>query len=152
MKLATRGRRAGIALVFVVVATAMILASWGLANRQTVALVRLKERLVARETGRAESQARRLALGYGLALLETGEPPVEEGQTAYECEALVTDELGAVRSYIVRFEPSGPGRWRVSARARGTAESGAWPRPDRFPPPTTEAVRSDAPWTRRHLV
>jgi hypothetical protein len=139
--------------VFVVVATAMILASWGLANRQTVALVRLKEHLTARESSRVASQARRLALGYGLALLETGEPPVEEGESSYECEALVLDDLGAVRAYIVRFELISAGRWRVSARVRDASESGTWPHPDRFPPPTTtEAARREAPWQRRYAL
>jgi hypothetical protein len=136
-------RRAGIALVFVVLSVTMILATWGLANRQTVALVRLKERLAIRESARAATDARRLALAYGLALLETGLPPIEPGETAYECEAIITWEGVTTGSYIVRFEQAGIDQWSVSARARGPEETGTWPHPDRFPPPDEEGSEDE---------
>jgi hypothetical protein len=143
MKRPAPRRRAGIALMFVVLALAAILATWGLANRQTVALVRLKERLAARESSRVATDARRLALAYGMALLESGLPPIPMGETAYECEAIIISEAVPVGSYIVRFEQAGVDRWSISARARGPEETGTWPHPDRFPAPESGGSEGD---------
>jgi hypothetical protein len=77
-----RRTRRGIALMLVAVSTATTLGAWSLAARQVAALVRIKAALQAREeaTSADPDRCRVRALAYGLALLETGHPPVPRGR------------------------------------------------------------------------
>jgi hypothetical protein len=119
------------ALALVLIYTTLILSIWSVANRQTVDLVRLKERLWQREMENQEVRCRRLALAYGLALLETGRPPSDP----YECEAVVQTPSGSL-AFVVRFESvGGQSKWQVSARLKEGTDPSNLPRPTRFAPP-----------------
>lgn len=111
------GRRRGMALALVLVFVTMIAATAALAARRTVAVVRLNEGIARREADFDERSRRRLALAYGLALLETGDPPVAQGQQRYSCRAIITTaDVPGELSYVLQFENAGDNRWRVSAR------------------------------------
>ncbi|SIO12531.1 hypothetical protein SAMN05444166_2586 [Singulisphaera sp. GP187] len=126
-------KRRGAVLAIVIIFSTMVLATWALASRRTLALVRLKEQLVRRET-RAEEKARRcFALAFGLALLETGSPPVPEGEPAYLCETSILSGDGTERTYLLRFERIEETRWTVRARLAVLGDPGNLPRPTRFP-------------------
>lgn len=119
--------------MLVVLAVAMILLTWGIANRQTVALVRLKEQVARREDARLSAQGRRLALACGLALLETGTPPVASGQTSYACQVVVHAADGTDTAYLLTFTVVDSSHWGVSARALSPTDPTNLPRPDHFP-------------------
>jgi hypothetical protein len=101
----TRRRRCrpGLALVLVTVHAVLIMSAWAVANRQTVGLIRLKEHAAARPEpeGYREPAARRLALGYALALLETGDPPSMD----YACGAEIDADADgdADFTYVLTF-------------------------------------------------
>jgi hypothetical protein len=158
-------RRRGLALALVTIHATLILTAWALANRQTGGLVRLKTYMAEREEqgGYREAAARRLAIGYALALLETGEPPPPdpappEGEAyTYECAVAIdpdpTSEVVAPRWYRVHFEkittidpqsdpPQDAGvaaRWRVTVGEVSESTAEGLPRPARFPAPPPQA-------------
>jgi hypothetical protein len=127
-------RRRGAALALVIIFSTMVLASWALAGHRMIAQVRLKEQLVRREARGEEGARRRLALAFGLALLETGTPPVLPGEAAYLCETQIRGD-GIVRTYVLRFEKITNARWTVHARLAGLGDPANLPSPTRFPPP-----------------
>jgi hypothetical protein len=129
------GRRRGLAMVFVLFSVAMIMAAWGLANRQTVAVVRLKEQIAQREQNALKTRCRRLAVAYGLALLETGLPPLASGQTTYVCEAIINVTDASSQTYVVTFTKVDSTHWSVAARAWVTSDGTNLPQPSSFPPP-----------------
>jgi hypothetical protein len=127
---AARPRRRGLALVLVVVHSVLILSAWGMANRQSVSLIRLKGWLESREDSKADVRHRRLALGYALALLETGVP----ASSPYTCGAVVTLPGGGLRSYQLTYarDTETETRWSVAV-AEGSIDG--LDRPIRFGPP-----------------
>jgi hypothetical protein len=127
-------RRRGLALMLVIVYLALVLSAWGVANRQAVALIRLKDAIARRESGSVDRQARRLSIAYALALLETGTPPIPDGQTLYRCEVEIQTPDGSSRLMVLTFQPIDTSRWSVSARARQPDDTASLPRPVCFPP------------------
>ncbi|AGA30573.1 hypothetical protein [Singulisphaera acidiphila] len=128
-------RRRGAVLAIVIIFSTMVLATWALASRRTLAQVRLKEQLVQREARAEESGRRRFALAFGLALLETGLPPVPPGETTYLCETAILSGDGIERTYLLRFEKIEKTRWTVRARLAVAGDPVTLPRPTRFPAP-----------------
>jgi hypothetical protein len=128
-------RPRGAALALVIIFSTMVLASWSLATHRTLAQVRLKEQLVQREVRSEERARRRMALAFGLALLETGTPPVSSGETSYRCETEIVSSDGVVRTYFLRFEKITDTRWTVRARLANAGDPADLPRPTRFPAP-----------------
>jgi hypothetical protein len=129
-------RRKGLALPFVLICVSMILGTWGLANRQTVAVVQLKQRIVQREQGNLAMRGRRLALAYGLALLQSGNPDVPNGQSSYVCQALIEFPDGSNQTYVLTFTQTQVGVWSLVVRARVSTDDPNLPRPSSFPPAT----------------
>jgi hypothetical protein len=128
-------RRRGLALPFVLICASMILGTWGLANRQTVAVVMLKEQIQKREQNAMDSRGRRLALAYGLALLQSGVPDIPSGQTSYVCRAIVQTSGGTNQTYVLTFTQTQTGVWSVSSRAWRSTDDANLPQPDKFPFP-----------------
>jgi hypothetical protein len=126
-------RRRGLALPFVLVCAAMILGTWGLANRQTVAVVMLKEHIQKREQDAMDSRGRRLALAYGLALLQSGQPKIPSGQTTYVCRAVLQVTGGANQTYVLTFTRTQAGVWTVASRALLSTDDPNLPQPTSFP-------------------
>ena len=131
-------RRRGAALALVIILSTMVLASWAVAGHRMIAQVRLKEQMVWREARGEEGARRRLALAFGLALLETGTPPVPPGEAAYLCETQILSGDGIVRTYVLRFEKITNDRWTVHARLAALGDPADLPSPTRFPPPEPE--------------
>jgi hypothetical protein len=119
--------------MLVIIAVALILVTWGIANRQTVALVRVKEQVALRENARLSNQGRRLALACGLALLETGTPPVASGQTSYACQVVVQGADGADTAYLLTFTIIDSSHWSISARTLLPTDPQDLPQPNHFP-------------------
>jgi hypothetical protein len=92
--------------------SAIVLAAWSVANRETVDLMALKQHVQTRESvlGHREAAARRLAVGYALALLQTGLPDGEPCAVDIRCgpEAPLRFRLDYEE---VSDEP--PRRWKV---------------------------------------
>jgi hypothetical protein len=128
-------RRRGAALAIVIIFCTMVLASWALASRRMVAQLRLKGYLVRREVDGEEGARRRQALALGLALLETGTPPVAAGETAYQCTTDIVDRDGTVRTYHLQFDKVTVLRWAVRARLSKAGDPPNLPSPSRFPAP-----------------
>jgi hypothetical protein len=123
------------ALALVIVAGAAMAAAWSVADTRTLALVRIKEGLRSRETASEETSRRRLALAYGLALLESGIPPAPNNGPVYLCEAIVLTRDANPLVYVVQFQQLGPTTWNVQARAKTDSDPPVLPSPTRFPPP-----------------
>ena len=98
-----------------------------------IAQVRLKEQMVRREASGEEGARRRLALAFGLALLETGTPPVPPGEAAYLCETQILSGDGIVRTYVLRFEMITNARWTVHARLAALGDPVNLPTPTAVP-------------------
>lgn len=96
--------------MLVAVYMAVTLAAWGLANRHTETLIRFKEALRDRETGvwHDPSRWQRLALAYGLTLLETGVPPehaLEGDPPTYRCVVEINPpSLEPTKPYTLTFQ------------------------------------------------
>jgi hypothetical protein len=107
------------ALALVLLTSTLIMGAWAVAGRRTASVVQIKESIAAREqeAGRVEASRRRLALAYAMALLESGQPPVPESETFYECRAEIAHD-GVSQVYVLRFEvvDVAAGRWKVTAR------------------------------------
>ncbi len=128
-------RRKGLALPYVLICVAMILATWGMANRQTVDVVQLKERIFEREQNAIPTRGRRLALAYGLALLQSGIPP----GTSYVCQVTINVSGGSPETYVLTYTlteqdvPNQTTIWTVAARAKSSSDP-AYSTPSWFPP------------------
>jgi hypothetical protein len=104
-----RSRR-GLALALVTIHATLLLSAWAVANRQTADIVRLKEHAGRSRTDH-EPAARRLALAYAVALLETGVPEDDDADdatpTAHECYIDVAtktgDDLGPKWTYKISY-------------------------------------------------
>jgi hypothetical protein len=96
----------------------LILSAWTVANRQTVRLVRLKEHVAARPepAGYREPAARRLALAYALALLESGDPPADGYSCGVEINADPGTDDAEALTYVLTFNLADPanGHWSVT--------------------------------------
>jgi hypothetical protein len=132
-------RRRGLALALVTIHSVLILSAWALANRQTVDLVRFKqfasdqERQHEQETRR--EAARRLALGYALALLETEVPPSNPYPCMVDIDSNTASTTDAVLTFQLTFaaaEPTEPNRWTINVQDAAPRAQG--PRPWRFEP------------------
>ena len=132
-----RRRRAGFALMLVAVYTTMTLGAWSLAARQVSALVRIKGALKARETTAIldPDRLRTRALAYGLALLETGSPPVDPGSDEpYRCNVAITPARGRARHLYPDLRAGRGRRGHLDHRRRPghrlrPARAGRIPRP-----------------------
>jgi hypothetical protein len=105
------GRR-GFALMMTLAHLALLLAVWGLANRQTAALLDLETALGHRSQ---REQGSLVALARGLALLETGLPP----KNPYSCSTVVR---GTTYTVTFQYSPSGTegNQWTATVSAAPT--------------------------------
>ncbi len=124
-----RPARRGFALMLVMVMTTLILSSWALANRRTAALLQLRQAQVHQLDMTLGSVTEMHlaapgpeALGYALALMETGTPPIEtnngSGDTQpYLCRKTCRNASGDTVDYVIRFtpDPDVAGRWTIEA-------------------------------------
>lgn len=119
LKMRNSRSRRGFALLLVVVSTSAMLSAWSLASRQVAELVRRKESLKLREEtslARAD-RCRLMALGYALAMLETGSPPADPSQDdPYRCNVSIGLPGQDSLSYTLTFvRVEGSDEWSVNA-------------------------------------
>ena len=130
-----RTQRRGLALALVIVAGAAMAAAWSVADTRTLALVRIKEGMRNREAAFEETSRRRLALAYGLALLESGSPPAPNNGQVYMCQVTILTQNENPAIYVVSFQMLSPTTWSVQARAKTDTDPPVLPDPTSFPPP-----------------
>ncbi len=97
----------GYAMVLVLVFIALLLTFYGVAYRHTAAALRIE---TTRTLQRQRDEGSVHALARGLALLETGFPPLDP----YTCATSVDTSTG-VRSFTVTFSSEVDGSWTVHA-------------------------------------
>ncbi|CAN5815839.1 hypothetical protein BH23PLA1_BH23PLA1_00910 [soil metagenome] len=107
--------RRGFALPLAVVYASIVLGAWCVANRQTAALLRLKECQERRERAQIDDNCRRLALAHALALLESGTPSLEGEDPVYWLT--IRDFEGVDRVYILEFLWVEADQWAIEVRS-----------------------------------
>jgi hypothetical protein len=107
-------RPRGFALMLVLVLLASLGSAWAVASRQAASSFAIDR---ARSTRAARDEGAVYALGRGIALLETGNPPGATDIDPYLCSLLVETSAGQ-RVFVVSFLRLGEEnehRWQVNA-------------------------------------